>query len=81
MTSVLPPKALINLQEDELVCRKTAAKLLKINPHTLAVWACTGRYSLPFIKIGTSVRYRVSDLAKFVENRTVLMVPNDKGAI
>lgn len=60
-----------NPLEDGLVCRKTAAKVLGINPHTLAVWACTRRYPLPFVKIGSSVRYLKSDLAKFIADNTV----------
>ncbi|WP_323257519.1 helix-turn-helix domain-containing protein [Arcicella lustrica] len=54
---------------DDLVDRKRAAKYLGISPETLAVWKCTKRYELDCIKIGRSVRYRMSDLKKFVDER------------
>ena len=54
---------------ESLVDRKTAAKYLGISPETLAVWKCTKRYNLECVKIGRAVRYRMSDLKKFVEER------------
>ena len=54
-----------------LLTRDQAAEYLGIKPQTLAVWATTHRYDLPFIKVGRSVRYRVSDLDAFLEQRTV----------
>ena len=36
---------------------------------TLAVWRCTGRYDLPYLKIGRLVRYRQSDARKFRDQR------------
>ncbi len=35
-----------------------------------AVWAMTGKY-LPVIHVGRAVRYRQSDLEKFIEKQTV----------
>jgi hypothetical protein len=49
--------------------RKSAAKYLGVSPNTLAVWACTKRYNLKYIKVGRAVRYRLLDLEKFVEER------------
>lgn len=49
--------------------RKTAAKYLGVSPNTLAVWACTKRYNLKYIKMGRAVRYRLHDLERFVEER------------
>lgn len=54
----------------ELVDEKEAARFLDLGPGTLAVWRSTGRYNLPFIKIGRNVRYRVSDLEAFLEKGT-----------
>jgi predicted DNA-binding transcriptional regulator AlpA len=34
------------------------------------VWRSTGRYNLPFIKIGRNVRYRRADLIAWLEKRT-----------
>jgi hypothetical protein len=47
-----------------------AAAALDISPGTLSVWRSTGRYNLPFVKIGRTVRYRVGDLRAFIESRT-----------
>lgn len=50
----------------QLLNRKKAAAYLGVQPNTLAVWACTQRYDLPYIKIGRSVRYRQEDLDAFL---------------
>jgi excisionase family DNA binding protein len=52
------------------VTRDQAAKFLGIKPNTLAVWACTKRYLLPFVKVGRLVRYRQSDLENFLTANT-----------
>lgn len=49
---------------------KQAAQALCIKASTLSVWRSTGRYNLPFVKVGRLVRYRVSDLAQFLAHRT-----------
>jgi excisionase family DNA binding protein len=46
-----------------------AAKVLGVAPATLAVWRSTGRYNLPFVKIGRKVRYRQSDLDAWIKSR------------
>ena len=55
----------------ELLTREQAADFLGIRPQTLAVWHSTGRYLIPLVKVGRSVRYRMSDLEKFLQERTV----------
>ncbi len=37
---------------DPLYTRPDAAAYLGVAPGTLEVWACTGRYNLPYLKIG-----------------------------
>ena len=54
-----------------LLTREQTAEMLGIAPQTLAVWAVSGRYNLPMVKVGRSVRYRLSDIEKFIERRTV----------
>lgn len=49
---------------------RQAATALGVKASTLAVWRSTGRYDLPFAKIGRLVRYRLADLAKFIDSRT-----------
>jgi len=46
-----------------------AAKFLGVSPATLEVWRCTGRYDLPFLKVGRLVRYRETDLARWLDAR------------
>jgi len=52
-----------------LLNRKEAAKYLRISPNTLAVWDCTKRYDLKPLKVGRAVRYRRSELDKFIERQ------------
>lgn len=48
-----------------------AAVLLNVTTDTLAVWRSTKRYNLPYVKIGSKVRYREDDLIKWLETRTM----------
>lgn len=57
---------------DRLLTRDEAADFLGLrNARTLEVWASTNRYGLPYVKVGRSVRYRLSDLERWLEERTV----------
>ena len=56
---------------DRLTRRQAAEFLGLSNQDTLAVWASTGRHTIPYIKIGRLVFYRKSDLEKFIESKTV----------
>jgi len=49
---------------------KSAAAALGVQTNTLSVWRSLGRYNLPYVKVGRSVKYRVSDLAEFIASRT-----------
>ena len=55
---------------DKLLTRKQAAEFLGLQPQTLAVWAMTGRH-LSFIRVGRSVRYRLTALEAYLERRTI----------
>lgn len=48
---------------------KHAAEVLGVKVSTLTNWRTTGRYNLPYIKVGRLVRYRVTDLAAWIANR------------
>ena len=54
----------------DLLSESQAAELLQVSPGTLSVWRSTGRYALPFVKIGARVRYRRSDLQSWLDSRT-----------
>lgn len=64
-------KVTIASPQATLLSRPQAAEYLGIEPQTLAVWACTGRYDLPYVKVGRSVRYRIADLDRFIAARTI----------
>lgn len=49
---------------------EATAQFLGVTVETLAVWRSTGRYNIPFIKVGRSIRYRQSDLEKWLDERT-----------
>ncbi len=49
---------------------KVAADVLGVKSATLALWRSTGRYNLPYIKVGRLIKYRISDIADFMARRT-----------
>ncbi|MBK9145149.1 MAG: helix-turn-helix domain-containing protein [Candidatus Melainabacteria bacterium] len=53
----------------DLLSRREAAEVLGVSEQTLAVWKCTGRYDLPYVKIGKLVKYRKADLDRFIDGR------------
>ena len=61
---------LVKNQTADLLSEREAAESLCLAPNTLQVWRSTGRYGLPFIKIGSKVRYRREDLQRWLEDRT-----------
>lgn len=54
----------------DLLDENESAVLLGLAPGTLGVWRSTGRYKLPFIKVGRNVRYRRADLDAWLTSRT-----------
>jgi predicted site-specific integrase-resolvase len=54
-----------------LLSAARAAEILNTSPQTLANWRNTGRYPLPYVKVGRLVRYHHSDLQAFIKARTV----------
>lgn len=63
-------KAAMQSKFTPLLDPEQVAEALGVSPKTLNVWRCTGRYNLPFVKVGTRVRYRASDVEAFLERRT-----------
>jgi hypothetical protein len=53
------------------------ANILGVTEGTLAVWRCTKRYCLPFVKIGRKIFYRSEDVKLFVESRTYCKISED----
>ncbi len=54
----------------DMVSADEAATILNIRPQTLAIWRCTGRYSLPFIRVGRRIMYSRRALDKWTAGRT-----------
>lgn len=59
------------IDTNKLLTRKEAADYLGVTKGTLEVWASTGRYNLPFVKIGRLAKYRLGDLDGFINARTI----------
>ena len=54
---------------EDLLDDVAVAEVLDLRPGTLAVWRSTGRYNLPYLKVGRKVRYRRSDLIDWMASR------------
>ena len=59
------------LAVDRLLSDNEAAPILGVKVQTIRNWRCTKLVKLPYVKVGAAVRYRLSDLEKFVEQNTV----------
>jgi hypothetical protein len=56
---------------DPILPNAIAAEYIGITPHTLNVWRCNKRFDIPYIKVGSSVKYRKSSLDNFLLQQTV----------
>ncbi|UZR30635.1 helix-turn-helix domain-containing protein [Methylococcus mesophilus] len=54
------------LPDSALLSPEQTGEILYVKPSTLAVWRCTGRVKLPFVKIGKFVKYRAGDIRAFI---------------
>lgn len=61
---------IIRPQSGDLLDELAAAEVLDVKPGTLSVWRSTGRYGIPFIKVGRKVRYSRAALQAWLETRT-----------
>jgi hypothetical protein len=53
---------------DHLLSETETAELLGLRPATIRAWRSTGRPGQPpFVRIGSRVKYRASDLAAYIE--------------
>jgi excisionase family DNA binding protein len=60
---------------DPLLSASQTAEALGISVGTLQNWRHSGRYPLPYVKIGGLVKYRLSAVEDFAESRTVQIHP------
>lgn len=56
--------------QNKILSALEAARYLGVAVGTLEVWRSTGRYGIPFLKVGRIVKYRLEDLDAFLEGRT-----------
>jgi len=61
----------ISLKTDRLLSTEKAAELLSIPAATLIKWRSTGQVRIPFVKIGRQIKYRTTDLKRFIESSTI----------
>lgn len=59
------------MKEEILLTTKEAAKRLGVKEPTLRLWTQKNKVSLPYVKMGGAVRYRLSDIEDFI-NRSVV---------
>lgn len=59
---------MMTVETDRLVDEREAASILSCKPQTMSVWRLRGTGPI-FIKVGRLTRYRLSDLAKYIEAR------------
>lgn len=62
---------LTTINTKRLVTPEEAAQLMGTAVGTLTIWRTTGRYNLPYVKVGRLVRYKLSDIEAFIERRSV----------
>ena len=67
MQKATPVKEVCNVAPSGLMTPRDAAVYIGVKINTLAVWRMTNRYGLPFVKLGKVIRYRKSDLDKWID--------------
>lgn len=59
-------------KRERLLTEDEVAEWLGISPLTLRKWRCLRTHELPFVKIGKTIRYRESDVLRFLESHMVV---------
>lgn len=57
------------VDEKRLLTPKDLETLYGIPRRTQAIWRCTGRYNLPYVKVGRNVRYRPEAIEAWLKSR------------
>ena len=53
---------------EKFLTSQQTAEMLNISEATLRNWRCTQRNDIPYIKIGSLVRYRLNDIEDFINS-------------
>jgi len=69
----LSREALLALPPDTLLRPSPAAVVLHSTAGTLAVWRSTKRYPLNYVRLGSKIFYRLSDVQEFIARSTVVV--------
>lgn len=69
-TAAFNVAGILRPKNPDLVDQTEAAAILDVSPGTLSVWRSSGRYCVPFLKIGRKVRYSRKALDAWLESRT-----------
>ena len=56
---------------DNLLTPAQVASKLCVKVQTLAAWRTTKKYSLSYVKVGSKILYRQSDVQSFIDSRLV----------
>ena len=68
------------MTKPELLSTPEAAAYIGAKAHSLEVWRASGRYPIPYVKVGRLVRYRRGDLDTWLASRTIGAPANANGA-
>jgi len=60
-----------NIYNNKLITAGKAADILGLKESTLAQFRWRGDKRLPWVKLGKSIRYKLSDIEEFIERCTV----------
>lgn len=61
-----------NHQKQKFYTPEQVSELIGVTVGTLATWRMTGRYNLPYVKIGRRVRYEAETVQAWLDSRTHL---------
>ncbi len=64
-----------NSTTDKLLTAQETAEILGVKLQTLATWRCTKRGGPPFIKVGALIRYRLSEVERWLQRQTITPEP------
>lgn len=67
----IPPLTQNLFNRANLLTNDEAAAYIGVAPQTLTIWRCVKRYAIPYIKVGSRIRYRREDLDTWLASRTV----------
>lgn len=58
------------MQSKPLLMPSEAAKLLNTSVDVLSVWRNTKKVNIPYVKIGSAVRYKLEDIEAYINSNT-----------